>query len=89
MRVRRIVLCVALVLGFTTTSAATGAPVAGADAVDCHFYLLFKGFSGLIIDSGCGFGEDGNTGTCEDVLEWSRVTPRAVVVEACRLAALP
>lgn len=88
MRLRRIVLSAALVLGSAAT-AVTAAPVAGADAVDCHFYLAFKGFSGLIIDSGCGFGEEGDVETCEDILEWANVKPQAVVEEACRLAATP
>lgn len=89
MRLRRIVLCAALVLGFTAASAVTGAPVAGADTVDCHFYLAFQGFSGFIIDTGCGFGADGNVEACKDILEWMHVNPQAVVDEACRLAAAP
>jgi hypothetical protein len=89
MRSRRVVLCAALVLGFTTAPAAVGTPVAGATAVDCHFYLWWKGFSGVIIDSGCGFGEDGAIETCEMILGYMNVTPPEVVKEACRLAALP
>ena len=89
MRLRRILRCAALVIGLGAATAVTGAPVATADAADCHFYLLLQGHGGVIVDSACGFGEDGNVQTCESILRWMNVTPQAVVDEACRLASLP
>lgn len=70
MRLRRILLCAALVLGFTTT--VTWTPIAAADTVDCHFHLTFKGHRGLIIDSACGLGRDGNLEARKDILVGKR-----------------
>ncbi|MCC8244880.1 hypothetical protein [Saccharothrix luteola] len=89
MRLRRLLRCAALVLGLSAATAVAGPPVATADAADCHFYLLMQGHGGLIVDSACGFGEDGNVETCKSILVWANVTPQAVVDEACRLASLP
>lgn len=54
MRLRRILRCAALVVGLSAATAVTGAPVATADAADCHFYLLLQGHGGVIVDSACG-----------------------------------
>jgi hypothetical protein len=86
---RRLLLCAALVLGFTTAPAVVATPIASADGGDCKLYLMLKFYSGLIIDIACGYGEDGDIETCQGLLDWEGVKPYEVVKEACWLASQP
>ncbi|MFC5056452.1 hypothetical protein [Saccharothrix xinjiangensis] len=86
---RRLLLCAALVLGFTAAPAITGTSVAGADSLDCKFYLFFEGFSGKLVDIGCASGANGDAVLCDFGLQIAGVQPQEVIDEACRRAALP
>jgi len=79
MRVRRVLLKCAVVVGLSAGSLVAGTAEAGADQWDCTFYLFMEGYGGKIVDIGCSFGAQGNQVICQGLVpdRWSTGRHRA------------